>query len=292
MPSISPIDLKDKVFFQSFDIKHLLLKWCQEGAHYGQNNVFFLNNEEIDLRTNKQKQAEKLLLNFSAKNSGWIAQYEISNDFYGNKEGLIGFNKIYKCAESVYNLIAKHIDAKKGKQFLVIKLPPYRDKGLNNLQYSWISYLSTRITLVQFEKEIYYVYDNNINKLTNVKDPTVYYYYDYYENLVFQQLPEQFKQLLCDFLTEETTNWCMRIQKEIDENSLFGCHEPIYKYVFYPIYNALTKELCNNNGGIVIDKQYIGMILKSALKNVKKYRIRKQLKKLISAWTSPSESNR
>lgn len=290
LPAISLSDLKDKVFLQSFDMKQLLLKWCQEGTHYGQNDVFFLNNEKIDLRTNKQKQAEELLLNFSAKNSGWIAQYEISNDFYENKKGLIGFNKIYKCAESVYNLIAKHIAAKKGKQFLVIKLPPYRDKGHDNLQYSWISYLSTHITLVQFEKEIYYVYDNNINKLTNVKDPTTYYYYDYYENLVSQQLPAQFKQLLCDFLVEETTNWCMRIQKEIDENSLFGCRESIYKYVFYPIYNALKKELCNNNRDVVIDKKYIGMVLKSALGTIKKHRLlRKQLKKLITLWTTPSE---
>lgn len=290
LPAISPSDLKDKVLLQSFDMKQLLLKWCQEGAHYGQNDVFFLNNEEIDLRTNKQKQAEELLLNFSAKNSGWIAQYEISNDFYGNKEGLIGFNKIYKCAESVYNLIAKHIAAKKGKQFLVIKLPPYRDKGLNNLQYSWISYLSTRITLVQFEKEIYYVYDNNINKLTNVKDPTVYYYYDYYENLVSQQLPVQFKQLQRDFLAEKTSNLCAKIQTKLNEISLLGCREQVEPYVYLPIYNALKKELLNG-GNAVINGKYISIVLKSALGKIKKHRLlRHQLKKLISIWTAPIES--
>lgn len=292
LPAISPSDLKDKVSLQSFDMKQLLLKWCQEGAHYGQNDVFFLNNEEIDLRTNKQKQAEELLLNFSAKNSGWVAKYEISNDFYGNKEGLIGFNKIYKCAESVYNLIAKHIAAKKGKQFLVIKLPPYRDKGLNNLQYSWISYLSTRITLVQFEKEIYYVYDNNINKLTNVKDPTVYYYYDYYENLVSQQVPEQFKQLQRDFFAEKTSNLCARIQTKLNEISLLGCREQVEPYVYLPIYNALKKELLNG-GNAVINGKYIGIVLKSALGKIKKHKLlRHQLKKLISMWTASVESSR
>lgn len=286
LPSISPNDLNNKVFLQSFDMKQLLLKWFQEGALNDERNVvFFLNNEEISLRTDKQKQAEKLLLNRVEQNFGWITWHEIAAPFY---KGVSDFNKIYRCLCSVSSLIEKHIAAKKGKRFLVINLPLHKD----NLQYAWINYLRTHthIALIQFGNEVYYVYNDNINKLTDVKDPTVYYRYDYYENLVSQQLPEQFKQLQRDFFAEETSNLCAKIQTTL--NSLLGCREQVEPYIYLPIYNALKKELLNG-GNIVINENYIGTVLKSALGKIKKHRLlRHQLKKLISIWTAPSESDR
>lgn len=286
LPSISPNDLNNKVFLQSFDMKQLLLKWFQEGAlNDERNEVFFLNNEEISLRTDKQKQAEKLLLNRVAQNSGWITLHEIDEPFY---KGVSDFNKIYRCLCSVHSLIEKHIAAKKGKRFIIINLPPHKD----NLQYSWINYLRmhTHIALIQFGDGVYYVYNDNINKLTDVKDPTVYYRYDYYENLVSQQLPEQFKQLQRDFFAEETSNLCTKIQTTL--NSLLDCHEQVEPYIYLPIYNALKKELLNG-GNAVINEKYIGTVLKSALGKIKKHRLlRHQLKKLISIWTAPVESSR
>ena len=246
LPSISQNDLNNKVFLQSFDMKQLLLKWFQEGAlNDERNEVFFLNNEEISLRTDKQKQAEKLLLNRVAQNSGWITLHEIDAPFY---KGVSDFNKIYRCLCSVHSLIEKHIAAKKGKRFLIINLPQHKD----NLQYSWINYLRTHthIALIQFGDGVYYVYNDNINKLTDVKDPTVYYSYDYYENLVSQQLPEQFKQLQQDFFAEETSNLCAKIQTTL--NSLLGCHEQVEPYIYLPIYNALKKELLNGTKEISI----------------------------------------
>lgn len=288
LPAISPSDLKDKIFLQPFDIKQLLLKWFQEGGlNYERNEVFFLNNEEISLRTDKQKQAEKLLLNRVTQNSGWITWHEIAAHFY---EGVNDFNKIYKCLDSVHNLIEKHIAAKKGKQFLVVNLSP--DKDNYNLQHSWIKYLRMHIALIQFEDGVYYVYNDNINKLTDIKDPTVYYRYDYYENLVSQQLPEQFKQLQRNFFAEKTSNLCAIIQTKLNEISLLGCREQVEPYIYLPIYNALKKELLNG-GNAVINEKYIGTVLKSALGKIKKHRLlRHQLKKLISTWASPSESDR
>ena len=287
LPAISPSDLKDKVFLQPFDMKQLLLKWFQEDAlNYDRNEVFFLNNEEISLRTDKQKQAEKLLLNRVAQNSGWITWHEIAANFY---DGVNDFNKIYRCLDSVHSLIEKHITAKKGKQFLIINLPLCKDHY--NLQYSWINYLRKHIALIQFEDGVYYVYNDSINKLTDIKDPTVYYRYDYYENLVSQQLPEQFKQLQRDFFAEKTSNLCAKIQTKLNEISLLGCREQVESYIYLPIYNALKKELLNG-GNAVINEQYISTVLKSALGKIKKHRLlRHQLKKLISIWTAPVESN-
>lgn len=295
LPTISSNDLKDKIFLQSFDRKQLLLKWFKEGklANRQKNPVFFIS-AGIDVKTDKQKQAEALLLSRAAKNSGWILWQDILDDFWYKR----GFSEIYKSQNSVKDLMEKHIAAKKGKKFLIINLPYYWDVAYSNtLQYEWILYLRKYISLIQFADKVYYVYNDNINELTtcqefNTDDSSIsYYYYNYYESLLEKQLPEQLIQLRCDFINAVASYWCILIQKELEKNSLVSCKQ-VAPYVYTTINKAIKKEFCNNAGQTIIDKQYIAMILKSALKNVKKYRTRKQLKKLIDAWTIPSESGR
>lgn len=294
LPAISPSDLKDKRFLQSSDIKQLLLKWFREGrlANRQKNPVFFIS-AGIDVKTDKQKQAETLLLSRAAKNSGWLLWQDILDDFWYKR----GFSEIYKSQNSVKDLMEKHIAAKKGKKFLIINLPYYWDAAYSNtLQYEWILYLRKHISLIKFADKVYYIYNDNINELTtcqefNADDSSTSYYYNYYESLLEKQLPEQFMQLRRDFINAVASYWCILVQKELEKNSLSSC-EQVASYVYTTINKAIKKELFNNARQAIIDKQYIAMILKSALKSVKKYRTRKQLKKLVSAWTSPSESDR
>lgn len=295
LPTISPSDLKDKVFLQSCDIKQLLLKWFREGrlANRQKNSVFFIS-AGIDAKTDKQKQAETLLLSRAAKNSGWLLWQDVLDDFWYKR----GFSEIYKSQSSVKDLMEKHIAAKKGKKFLIINLPYYWDVAYSNtLQYEWILYLRKYVSLIQFADKVYYIYNDNINELTTCQEfntddsSTLYYYYNYYESLLEKQLPEQFTQLRYDFINAVASYWCILVQKELEKNSLSSC-EQVASYVYTTINKAIKKELCNNARQAIIDKQYIAMILKSALKSVKKYRTRKQLKKLVSAWTSPSESDK
>ena len=288
LPTISPSDLKEKVFLQPFDMKQLLLKWFKEGRlepYKGDVSKIFFINEAIDVKTGKQQEAETLLLNRAAKESGWLPWQEILDDFRRKD----GFSGIYKSQNSVKNLIEKHIAVKKGKQFLVINLPNYWGYDYRwTLKHLWITYLHKHIPLIQFKDKVYYVYNDSINELTTCQDfdeydnSTAYYYYDHYENLLSEQLMEPFKQLQCNFLAEETSKWCAWIQEKLNKDSLFGCHEQIAPYVYTPIYKAIKKELCNNNGNVVINSQYIGNVLKSSLGRIKKHRrIRKQLKKLM-----------
>lgn len=290
LPVTTREKLNDKILLQSVDKKKLLSQWVEYGKfRWGENKVFFINGE-IDTKTDKQKQAEMLLLKYASENSKCVLWDRILNDFRFER----GFKEIYTSQGSVRDLIQKHINVNKGKEFFINILPLYPEKYNGTLQSQWINYLCTHAPLIRFEDKIYYVCDSNVDELIvcsklNEEKLTESVYYNQYETYLHKQLPKQYKQLANEFIDEETLKWCERICREINPDSYFVDRQ-IESYIYTPIYNAIKQEFDNSNRSIIISKRYIGLILNAIINKLPKGNKRmrnqfKKLKSLILEWT-------
>ena len=292
LPTIAREELNDKILLQSVDKKKLLSQWAKYGKfRWGENKVFFINGE-IDTKTDKQKQAEMLLLKYASENSKCVLWDRILNDFRFER----GFKEIYKSADSVRDLIQKHINVNKGKEFLINILLLYPEKDNGTLQSQWINYLWIYAPLIRFEDKIYYVCDSNVDELIvcsklNEEKLTGSVYYNQYETYLHRQLPKQYKQLANEFIDKETLEWCETICREINPDSYLADGQ-IESYIYTPIYNAIKQEFNNSNRSIIINKRYIGIILKAIINKLpknnkrmlKQFKKIRQLKSLILEW--------
>lgn len=287
LSAITHRELNDKILLQCIDKKKLLSQWVESGRfRWGENKVFFINGE-IDTKTNKQKQAEILLLKYASENSKCVLWDTILNDFRFER----GFKEIYASEGSVKDLIQKHINANKGKEFLINILPLCSEKCNGTLQSQWINYLQTYAPLIRFEDKIYYVCDNSVDELTaycGLNEEKLTELYNQYEIYLHRQSSKQYEQLANSFIDGETLKWCETICREIDPSSYF-VDEQIESYIYAPICNAIKRVFDNSDRSIIISKRYIGIILKSIIntlpkgnkiKQLKKKMMRKQLKKI------------
>lgn len=256
LPTISRNDLDEKVFLQSCNIKTVLLKWvANEKLREGRNRIFFIN-EKIDLKTDKQKQTEELLLSYAAENSGWINWNDILIDFWCRTKPI---GRIYKSINSILGIARKHVELNKGKEFEIDVLRPRANEFEFELSHgswrylhgSWIHYLYKEIPLIQIGNSIYYVYDNTIEELEYTDQ---FVYYDEYSSLLCDTIKSDlYKQLKEDFITEITCE-CFEFVGDLNLT------EQDIKTIYLLIYNAIERDFDKE---VIINTDYIGTILKN-----------------------------